>query len=195
MTKSTGLIFLAAMTLTSACATTDADAERAAALLSESLTDAVLEGDMGDGIWASERSARFHFKDDLRKRRGGEPWVGEVKGQVSRDGSADEDWHFDVALDDFGSGSEGFSGDMAIDSHMDMDFGFQTIYVQGEVESSQSGTLEVDLEIEFEEAGSFFAVEWVGTVDGIRVKGDMQHKADLDDDYNDCKAPIGVDCE
>jgi hypothetical protein len=195
MTKNTAIVFLAAMTLSSACAITDADADRAAALLSESLTDAVLEGEMGDGIWASEREGRFRFKDDSPKRRGGEPWVGEVSGRVSRSGSAHEDWHFDVALEDFGGKREAFTGDMAIDSYMDSDFGFQTIYVQGEVKSSESGSLEVDLEIDFEEEGSFFAVEWVGTVDGIRVNGDMQHMAGREDDYNDCKAPIGVDCE
>jgi hypothetical protein len=195
MTQNTAIVFVTSMILSSACAVPDVDAGGVAAVLSESLTDAVLEGEMGDGIWASEREARFRFKDDLSKRRGGEPWVGEVNGRVSRSGSGYEDWRFDVALEDFGGKGEGFTGELEIDSYADSDFGFQTIDVQGEVESSKSGSLEVDLEIDFEDEGSFFAVEWVGTVDGTPVKGGMQHMADRGDDYDDCRAPIGVDCE
>jgi hypothetical protein len=194
MTKNTAVIFLTAMTLSSACATTDADADRAAALLSESLTDAILEGEMGEGIRSSEREARFHFKDDSSKRRGGEPWVGEVNGRVSRSGNTTQDWHFDVALEDFGGEREHFTGDLAIDSSKDFESLFATIYVQGEVKSSESGTLDVDLKVDFRDEHYFFEVEWVGMVDDIRVKGELKYKPDMGEAPDDCKAPIGVDC-
>ncbi len=182
MNKNTALLSLIALTLSSACSKAPPQEKRAASILSQAMTDAVMYGTVGDG----RTTASFHFKDD--------PWLGEVSGQVNRSGMGYEDERFDLELEAFGDEGETFTGDMELNTYVDSDLGYRTLYLTGEVLTSTKGQMDVDLEIDFEEEHSFFSVEWVGEINGIEVSGEMMQRDGVGDPDNDCRVPIGVDC-
>ena len=175
------LLPLFALTLGIGCAD-PGRSETAAAILAPGMADAVFYGDVS----GSKRSASFHFKDD--------PWLGEINGELTRSGTGYEDWHYDLGLESFGDERMDFTGDMQLDTYVDSDFGFQTITLTGEVTSSFGAVMEVDLDIDVTDEDAYYAVEWVGEINGTKVKGKVEEKEDMGDEYDDCRTPVEVDC-
>ncbi len=165
--------------------------ENTAKLLAQSLTDAIEQGDYAEWQWyyrSHSGTARFEYQDDS--------WVGRVAGDLSFVLSPERIHVLDVTLEGFGDSSEDFSGALDITVRLPASRDAGTIALDGTLDSSIGGVVDIDLEVEVEHGSGYRAIEWSGTVDDEVVAGHVEEKEDIDEGQGGgCKAPIGVDCE
>jgi len=181
MNKNTSILSIITLVFGIGCASEER-VDLAAEVLSMSMSDAVQYGTIREGT----NGKTFHFKDA--------DWSGEVRGDVIRGGSGQEDWDLNLELASFGDEDIAFTGDMQLVTSSDLELGFETIYLTGVVESSSSKSTEVDLQIEFTETEYSYEVSWVGEINGSRVGGSVLEREDIEEGYDDCRTPVGVDC-